>query len=140
MSGARQSKCSATGNRAGRYRLSGERNSGGRSGCGCRWSWRWCRRVSGRRGGHNKMSNGIAEDLNNLIDWKQKERFNFRFCPWMIGPDILTVLKPLFSSQRIELLCLFKGELKQKESQVRGRSVFFYGRSICSSWSSLLDG
>src|SRR5438132_10173414 len=64
------------------------------------WWWR-CDRGGG--GGGNQVLNCSLKDLNNLLNWEIEESINLRFSSWMVSSNILTMLKPLFSCQIVEL-------------------------------------
>src|SRR5438128_8292223 len=60
-----------------------------------------------------------SKDFNNLCYRKRKKLIDLWLSPGSIGSNVLTVLEPLISSQCIEILHLFIGEL-EREKRVGG--------------------
>ena len=64
------------------------------------------------------MMNLSMEYPYNLFNREQKECIDFQLGPRCVSPNILTMLKPLVSSQFVELLYLFVGKI-EREGGVR---------------------
>src|SRR5580765_643492 len=86
------------------------------------------------------MLHSTTEDSDNLLNWERKETVDLWFRPWMTGSDILTMLHPLFGCQFVESLSLLNSKLKREKGGVRGQSILFHIRSICSGWNGSGDG